>query len=193
MRYILPLLLITLISVSTSITVNNTKEINKVDELNSLQTNCSDFIRKKLEAFFPLINKAKYFFGEGKIIQLCLMADVIIKNITDEDMKIIKKFEIFINGPNGVEFEKFEDLLKKYKVNENPNKNERVTTIDNIRNNVFKNELCRKDYELIKVLYKQFNKYYNNIKSYYEQVKNIYAKYSMEEAYKRILEIPLKL
>ena len=189
MRYILPLLLITLISVSTSITVNNTKD----DEFSSLHSNCSDFIRQKLVAFFPLINKAKYFFGEGKIIQLCIMADVIIKNITDEDMQIIKKVDKFINGPNGVEFEKFEDLLKKYKVNENSNKNERVTTIDNIRNNVFKNELCRKDYEIIKGLYNQFNKYYNNIKSYYEQVKNIYTKYSMEDAYKRILEIPLKL
>jgi len=189
MRYILPLLLITLISVSTSITVNNTKD----DEFSSLHSNCSYFIRQKLVAFFPLINKAKYFFGEGKIIQLCIMADVIIKNITDEDMQIIKKVDKLINGPNGVEFEKFEDLLKKYKVNENSNKNERVTTIDNIRNNVFKNELCRKDYEIIKGLYKQFNKYYNNIKSYYEQVKNIYTKYSMEDAYKRILEIPLKL
>jgi len=50
MRYILPLLLITLISASTSITVNNTKEINIVDEFNSLHLNCSTFIRKKLVA-----------------------------------------------------------------------------------------------------------------------------------------------
>ena len=188
MRYFLPLLLITLISTSVSITVNNTKEINIIDEFNFLKSNCSTFIRKKLVALFPLLKKTQYFFGEGKIIQLSMMVDVIIKNLTNEDMQIIKKGEKLINKSKALGSEKIEDLLNKYKVNENSNKNERITSIDNIRNDVLKNELCRKDYEIIKGLYKQINKYYDDIKSYYEQVKNIYTKYSMKEDYKRIIK-----
>ena len=188
MRYILPLLLITLISASTSITVNNTKEINIVDEFNSLHLNCSTFIRKKLVAFSLLMKKMQYFFGEGKIMQLSMMANIIIKNITDEDLQIIKKGEKLIDKSKKLETEKIDDFLKKYKVNENSNKYERVTTIDNIKNDVFKNELCRKDYEIIRGAYKQINKYYDDIKSYYKQVKHIYTKYSMQESYKQILE-----
>ena len=190
MRYILSLLFISLISASTSIIANNTKEINKVVKNNSLQSNCSTFIRKNIIICFPLIKKIQYYFGEGKILQLTMMIDVVITNLTDEDKQIIKEGSKLIDQSKKSEIKEFDDLIDKYKVTENSIKYERVTTINNIRNDVFKNELCRRDYEIVRATYKQINKYYYDIKRYYEQIKNIYTKYSMQEAYKDILEAP---
>jgi len=189
MKSILPLLLIALISASTSINVNSTKE-NNYDEINSLQSNCSTFIRKKLVGLFPLIKKVQYFFGEGKLLQLVMMADVIINDLTEKDKQLLKKFDKLVKTSETNEIDKIGDLLEKYKINENSYKNERVSAIDNIRDDVFKNKLCRKDYEIIRDVYKQINKYYKEIKSYYEEIKNLYTKYSKQEDYKRLLEMP---
>ena len=190
MRYILPLLFITLISASTSINVNNTKE-NAFDEINSLQSNCNAFIRKKLAPFYPLMKKIQDFFGEGKILQLVEMADINIKNITDEDKKLLKKYDKYVKKHDEIDFGKLLFLLSN--IEEDSIKRERVSAIDNIRDDVFKNKRCRKDYEIIRDLYKQLNKFYEEIKSDYEQIKNLYTKYSMQEEYKRIFEKPLKL
>ena len=190
MRYILSLLFISLISTSTSIIANSTKEINKVVKNNSLQSNCSTFIRKNIIICFPLIKKIQYYFGEGKILQLTMMIDVVITNLTDEDKQIIKEGIKLIDQSKKLQLKEFEDLIHKYKITENSFKYERVTTINNIRNDVFKNELCRRDYEIVRATYKQISKYYDEIKRYYEQIKNIYTKYSMQEAYKDILEAP---
>ena len=78
MRSILPILFIALISASISININDTKE-NNYDEINSLQSNCSNFISKKLVAFYPLMKKVQYFFGEGKLSQLVVMAEVLLR------------------------------------------------------------------------------------------------------------------
>ena len=191
MRYILSLLFISLISTSTSIIANSTKEINKVVKNNSLQSNCSTFIRKNIMIYFHLLKKVQYYFWEGKIIQLSMMADIIIKNITDEDKQIIKEGSKLIDQSKKSEIKEFDDLIEKYKIKENPIKYERITTINNIRNDIFKNEVCRRDYEIVRATYKQINKYYYEIKRYYEQIKNIYTKYSMQKEYKRILEAHL--
>ena len=104
---------------------------------------------------------------------------------------LLKKFDKLVKKSEAIEIEKFGYLLEKYKINEDSIKQE--SSIDNIRDDALEKNLCREDYEILKDLYKQINKCYEEIKSYYEEIKNLYTKYSMQEEYKKIVEMPLKL
>ena len=78
-------------------------------------------------------------------------------------------------------FEKGVDNYKKYTVYKNSYKYERITSINNIRNDALIYKVCREEFNKMREACNQIKKYCNNLKSYYEQIKDIYTKYNKQE------------
>ena len=167
MGYILPLLFIALISISTSIITNNTQEINEVGKFRFYQQKCFDFFGKALSAIAPYKVQINKLDKEKGLFESINNAERLITNITDGDRQIIMKGKKLIKQFENFKsiFEKGLDIYKKNIVYQNSNKYERVTSVNNIRNDALIYKVCREEYNKMREAYNQIKKYCNHLKS----------------------------
>ena len=172
MRYILSLLLLSLIS--NSDIIDKEQEINEVSEYNDIKLQLIELIpliKKIASAVLEQINNVNDFIRETEIFELIETAEKFISNETDKDRQIIMKGKLLIK-----EFKNFKNSTKIIYEAKRVDYRSLVPRKPSPRNDELKKNKYYKLYIKLKDTYNKFKYFYGNITSYYEETKEFYDK-----------------